>query len=162
MQALLRINGQGCRNDDEEQGGGIGPARPTFNHIPKIRNQRRLTIGFDDTSYEDADFSEFANPCGRQRGGRQWKPNYRGDDEYKLKVDILSFSGDLNIEGFLDSLIEIDRFFDYTELPDYRKVKFVVYRLKGRASVRWDRLREMMMRDERGPVQTWCKIKQLL
>ena len=37
MQALLRINRQGCRNDDEEQGGGIGPARPIFNRIPKIR-----------------------------------------------------------------------------------------------------------------------------
>ena len=41
----------------------------------------------------------------------------------------------LILRGFLDWLIEVDRFFDYTELPDDRKVKFVAYRLKGGASV---------------------------
>ena len=93
----MRINGQGRKNDDEKQGGGIGVARPTFNHIPKIRNRRRLTIGFDDTSDEDADFGEFANPRVRQRGGRRWQPNYRGDEKYKLKVDIPNFNGELDI-----------------------------------------------------------------
>ena len=105
---------------------------------------------------------EYVNPRGRQRGGRQWQPNYRGDDEYKLKVDIPNFSGDLNIERFLGWLTKVDKFFDYTELPDDRKVKFVAYKLKGGASVWWDGLREMRMREGRGPVQTWCRMKQLL
>ena len=34
---------------DEEQGRGIGLARPTFIHIPKTRNQRRPSVGFGDT-----------------------------------------------------------------------------------------------------------------
>ena len=84
-------------NDDEEHGGGNCPARPTFNPIPNIRNQRRLVLGFDDTSNEEADLDEYANPRARQRRGRQWQPNYRGDDEHKLKVDIHNFIGDLNI-----------------------------------------------------------------
>ena len=56
----------------------------------------------------------------------------------------------------------MDRFFEYVELPEDRKVKFVAYRLKGRTSVWWDRLRETRMREGRGPVQTWRRMKQLL
>ena len=132
---MLRINGQGRGNDDEKQSGGIGLARPTFNHIPKIRNQRRSTVGFDDTSNEDADFSEFVNPRGRQREGRQWQPNYRGDDEYKLKVDIPNFSDDLDIDGYFNWLTEVDRLFEYIKFLEDINFKFFAYRLKGRASV---------------------------
>ena len=112
-----------------------------------MQNQRMSVVGFDDTSYEEVGLGEYANPHGRQRGGKQWQPKYKGDDECKLKVDIPNFSDDLNIEGFLDWLTEVDRFFDYTELPDDRKVKFVAYMLKGGASIWWDRLREIRMRE---------------
>ena len=59
------------RNDDEEQDGRICLARPNFNHIPNILNQRRPIAGFYDTSDEEPYFGEFVNPCGRQRSGRQ-------------------------------------------------------------------------------------------
>ena len=98
------------------------------------------------------DFGEFVNPCGKQRGGRQGQPNYRRDDKYKLKVDIPNFGGDLDIEGFLDLLTEVDKLFEYTELPKDRKVKFFSYRFKGGAYVWWDRLRKMRIREGRGPV----------
>ena len=42
------------RNDDEEQGKGIDPIRPNFNHIRNIRNKIRSIAGFYDTSDEEA------------------------------------------------------------------------------------------------------------
>ena len=56
----------------------------------------------------------------------------------------------------------VDRFFEYIEFPNDRKVKFVAYRLKERALVWWDRLREMRMREGCCPVQTWRRTKQFL
>ena len=146
-------------HDDEKQGKEIGPSRPTFNHIPKIQNQIRPTVLFDDTSNKDADFGEFANQHGRQRDGMYWQPNYRGNDKYKLRVYIPNLSGDLDIEGFFDWLTEVDKIFEYTEFPDDKKIKFVPYKLKGRASIWWDGLREMRMREGRDPIQTWRRMK---
>ena len=59
-------------------------------------------------------------------------------------------------------MTEVDRFFDYTELLNDRKIKFVAYRSKHGASVWCDRLTEMRMRKERDSVQTWRWMKQLL
>ena len=69
---------------------------------------------------------------------------------------------DIDIEGFFDWLTVVDRLFEYTEFLEDRKVKFVAYKLKARASLWWDRLKEMTMRKGQGPIQTWSRMKQLL
>ena len=47
-------------------------------------------------------------------------------------------------------------------LSEDRKSKFDTYMLKGGASVWWDRLKGMRMREGHGLVQTWRRMKQLL
>ena len=53
-------------------------------------------------------------------------------------------------------------FFECTKLLEDKKVKFIAYRLKEGALLRWDRLKEMWMREGHGPIQTWRRMKQLL
>ena len=83
-------------------------------------------------------------------------------DNQTTEIDIHNFIGDLDIEGLIDWLIEVYKFFEYIELPKDIKVKYIAYRLKGGAFVWWDRLREMRMRDRCDPIQTWIRMKQLL
>jgi len=45
-----------------------------------------------------------------------------------MKVEISSFSGNLDIESFLDWVYEVEKFFDMTYAE--KQVKFVAYKLK--------------------------------
>ncbi|EEF42769.1 conserved hypothetical protein [Ricinus communis] len=76
---------------------------------------------------------------------------------YDEDQGLLQFGEQLNsnIEGFLDLMTEVDMFFEYMKVPKERKMKFVTYRLKGGASVWWDRLNEMRQREGRNPIATW-------
>ncbi|KAK1261225.1 hypothetical protein QJS04_geneDACA019084 [Acorus gramineus] len=54
--------------------------------------------------------------------------------DFRINIDLPSFNGHLNIEEFLDWLAEVERFFDYMDIPEERKEKLVAYKLKGGAS----------------------------
>jgi hypothetical protein len=79
-----------------------------------------------------------------------------------MKMDLLSFDGQLQIEGFLDWLAVVERFFDYMEIPEDKKVKLVAYRLMGGASAWWEQLQLTRIRQRKGMVQTWAKMRRLL
>ena len=44
-------------------------------------------------------------------GGRNASDSDRDGGDFRLKVDILYFNGNLNIEDFIDLLVDIDKFF---------------------------------------------------
>ena len=54
--------------------------------------------------------------------------------DYRMKIDLQNFSGNLKIEDFLDWLAEVERFFDYTKIPEEKQAKLVAYKFKGSAS----------------------------
>ena len=101
----------------------------------------------EDSDEEDDFGRAIANPDGREVRRNAHQHNHWGNDKYKLKVDIPTFSGDLDIEGFLDWITEVERFFEYMEFPDERQVKLVAYKLTGGASVWWERLKETRLRE---------------
>jgi len=82
--------------------------------------------------------------------------------EYRMKIDLPSFNGHLQIEDFLDWVMEVERFFDYMSIREDRKVKLVAYKFKGGAYAWWERLQISRARQGKGPVTSWLKMKQLL
>jgi hypothetical protein len=56
------------------------------------------------------------------------------------KMEIPMYEGNLDVEELLDWIRALDKYFDYEDVEEDRKVKHVVTRLKGHATLWWDEL----------------------
>jgi hypothetical protein len=56
------------------------------------------------------------------------------------KIDIPMYEGNLDVEELLDWIRSMDKYFDYEDVDEEKKVKHVVTRLKGHATLWWDEL----------------------
>ena len=57
----------------------------------------------------------------------------RNRHTFRMKMDLSSFNGQLQIKGFFDWLVFVERFFDYMDISKDKNVKLVAYRLLGGA-----------------------------
>ena len=88
-----------------------------------------------------------------------------GDEEnrdFRMNIDLPCFNGSLKIEEFLDWLAEVERFFDYTKIPEEKQAKLVAYKLKGVTSAWWEQVQQTRNRSAKSLVRTWVKMKKLL
>jgi DNA-binding transcriptional regulator WhiA len=56
------------------------------------------------------------------------------------KMQIPIYEGNLDVEKLLDRIRALDKYFDYEDVKEDKKVKRVVTRLKGHAKLWWDEL----------------------
>ena len=108
----------------------VAQGQPVNRHVPA--HHRRQPV-YSDDSEDEEDFL-YANHRPARGGGRRDHGYERNSGDFKLKVGIPSFSGNFNIEDFIDWIAEIDKFFDYMEVLEEKRMKLVAYRLKGGTS----------------------------
>ena len=56
----------------------------------------------------------------------------------KSRPEIPTYQGSLNLEELIDYINDMEKFFDYEEMEEERKGKFVFNKLKGQAALWWD------------------------
>lgn len=67
----------------------------------------------------------------------------------KSTSEIPEFSDSLNPEDFVDWVNQVERIFEYHDVPDHKKVTLVAIKLKGRASAWWEQLQMQRVELER-------------
>ncbi|KAI3873880.1 hypothetical protein MKW98_001529, partial [Papaver atlanticum] len=66
---------------------------------------------------------------------------------YKMKMEIPTYDGKINIEGFLDYIAAIEDFFECMKILESQRVKLVSYKLKrGDASWWWQTVHNRRIR----------------
>jgi hypothetical protein len=85
-----------------------------------------------------------------------------GKDTYKVKAEIPSFSGSVDIEEFLNWLYEVETFFEIMDISQDRKVPLVAYKLKGGVGAWWHRHQEERRLRGEPRIRYWHQMKTLL
>ena len=74
------------------------------------------------------------------------------------KPEVPTYKGGLDTNELLDWINEMDKFFDYDEMNEERKVKFAVTRLKGHASLWWNGVQTERRNQEKVPIKNWDRM----
>ena len=57
---------------------------------------------------------------------------------FSPKLELYIYNGSLKAENLIDWICEMDKYFEYKEIDENKRVKFSVTRLKGHAALGWD------------------------
>ncbi|KAK1260549.1 hypothetical protein QJS04_geneDACA019077 [Acorus gramineus] len=93
-------------------------------HVHPARD-RHLIRTYRNPTYEpernsDEDFADEVLQ-GHKDADRNRDCEMHNSRDFRINIDLPSFNGHLNIEEFLDWLAEVERFFDYMDIPEERK-----------------------------------------
>jgi hypothetical protein len=74
------------------------------------------------------------------------------------KMDIPMYEGNLDVEELLDWIRALDKYFDYEDVEEDKKVKHVVTRLKGHAALWWDELQADRRCKGKQKIKNWDRM----
>jgi hypothetical protein len=76
----------------------------------------------------------------------------------KEKMDILVYEGNLDVEELLDWIRTLDKYFDYEDVEEDKKVKHAITRLKGHATLWWDELQADRCCKGKQQIKSWDRM----
>ena len=56
----------------------------------------------------------------------------------KPRPELSNYDGSLSTEALLDRISELDKYFEYEEINEDKRIRFAVTKLKGHATLWWD------------------------
>ena len=74
------------------------------------------------------------------------------------KPKLPTYKGSLIAEHLIDWINELDKYFEYDELEENKKVKLAVTRLKGHASLWWDNVQVERRRKKKPLIKSWDRM----
>ena len=74
------------------------------------------------------------------------------------KTNVPMYEANLDMEEFLDWIQAMDKYFDYEDVDEKTKVKHVVTRLKGHATLWWDELQAERRSKGKQKINNWDRM----
>jgi Icc-related predicted phosphoesterase len=74
------------------------------------------------------------------------------------KMDILVYEGNLHVEEILDWIRALDKYFDYEDAEEDKKINHVITRLKGHATLWWDELQADRHCKGKQKIKSWDRM----
>ena len=72
----------------------------------------------------------------------------------QLKPELSTYDGSIIIENLIDSFSKMDKYFEYDDIEEEKRVILVVTRLKGHASLWWDSVQEERKRKNKSLIKS--------
>jgi hypothetical protein len=73
-------------------------------------------------------------------------------------MDIPMYEGNLDVEELLDCIRALDKHFDYEDVEEDKKVRHVITRLKGCATLWWDELQANRRCKSKQKIKSWDRM----
>jgi hypothetical protein len=76
----------------------------------------------------------------------------------RSKIEIPMYEGNLDTKELLDWIRAMDKYLDYEDVEEEKKVRHVITRLKGHATLWWDELEAERRRKEKHNIKSWDRM----
>lgn len=72
------------------------------------------------------------------------------------------YAGSLDGEELIDWINTMDKYFEYENLADDKKVKFEITQLRGHASIWWDEVQDEKRQKGKSKIKSWDRMVEKL